>query len=107
MDRVWIVMGSTGEYSDRTDWPVVAFASEAEAKERIAALDVRMQKIKQEWRDAPWECEDEIKAHMAPLDPYFSSGYTGTSYFFYEVELAQPDDQTGANAGSNIESASA
>lgn len=90
MERIWIVMGSTGEYSDRREWPVIAFTSEDAAKERIAALDVRMQQIPQEWRDDRWEHEVKIKEHMAPLDPNFSMDYTGTSYFFYEVEVVRP-----------------
>ena len=90
MDKVWIVMGSTGEYSDRREWPVIAFTAEAAAKEHIAVLDVRMQQMPQEWREDRWEHEEKIKAHMAPLDPNFSMDYTGTSYFFYEVDVAQP-----------------
>ena len=92
MERVWIVMGSTGEYSDRTEWPVVAFTSEEAAKARIAALDVKMQQVPQEWRENRWANEDKIKAHMATLDPgfsmeYTSMEYTGTYYFFYEVPV--------------------
>lgn len=89
MDKVWIVMGSTGEYSDRTEWPVIAFTSEAAAKGRIADLDTRMQQMPQEWREDRWDHEDEIKAHMSQLDPGFQTRYTGTSYFFYEVDVAQ------------------
>lgn len=87
MDKVWIVMGSTGEYSDRTEWPVIAFSSEAAAKERIAALDARMQQMPEDWREERGKFGTEIKAHMAPLDPGFSMDYTGTSYFFYEVDV--------------------
>lgn len=87
MERIWIVMGSTGEYSDRTEWPVVAFTTESAAKARIAALDVKMQEIPQHWRENRWEHEDEIKAHMASLDPGFRMDYTGTRYFVYEVPV--------------------
>ena len=87
MEKVWIVMGSTGEYSDRREWPVVAFMSEAAAKDRIAALDVRMQEMPQQWREVRWDHEGDMKAHMAALDPDFVMDYTGTSYFFYEVEV--------------------
>lgn len=88
MDRVWIVMGSTGEYSDRTEWPVIAVTSEAAAKERITELEVKMQQMPQEWREERWEHEDKIKAHMASLDASFLMDYTGTHYFFYEVPVA-------------------
>lgn len=88
MERIWIVMGSTGEYSDRTEWPVIAFTTEEAAKAHIAALDVKMQDIPQDWREERWLNDDNIKAHMAPLDPAFAMDYTGTSYFFYEVPVA-------------------
>lgn len=88
MERIWIVMGSTGEYSDRTEWPVLAFTSEADARVHIAALDVRMQQMPQDWKDNRWDYNDEIAAHMAPLDPGFSLNYSGTSYFCYEVKVA-------------------
>jgi hypothetical protein len=32
MDRVFVVMGEAGEYSDHSEWPVRAFATHAEAK---------------------------------------------------------------------------
>lgn len=88
MDKVWIVMGSAGGYSDRTEWPVIAFTSEAAARDRISALDAKMQQMPQEWRGDRWHHKDKIKAHMASLDPCFSMGYTGTHYFFYEVPVA-------------------
>lgn len=87
MQCVWIVMGTTGEYSDRSEWPVVACTSEEGAKARVAALDIRMQQMPQEWREDRLAHMDEIKAHMAPLDGSFSMDYTGTSYFVYEVPV--------------------
>lgn len=88
MERVWIVMGSTGEYSDRTEWPVVAFTSEDAAKARIEALGVRMQGMPKEWHEDRWEHEDAMKAHMTALDPGFATDYTGTRYFIYDVPIA-------------------
>ena len=34
-ETVWVVMGTTGEYSDRNEWPVRAFFDEAAAQEHI------------------------------------------------------------------------
>lgn len=89
MNKVWVVMGSTGEFSDRTEWPVIGFTSEIGAMECIAALDEKMQQMPQEWRKDRWAHQSKIKAHMAALDPQFMMDYTGTKYFFYEVEIAQ------------------
>jgi hypothetical protein len=81
-------MGSTGEYSDRIEWPVMAFTSEAAAQAHITALDVRMQQMPQKWRDDRWDHDTEITAYMAPLDPGFRLDYTGTIYLYYEVKVA-------------------
>lgn len=85
MDRIWIVMGSTGEYSDRNEWPVAAFASEEDAQARVIALDVRMQQMPPEWRDDRWDYQDEIRVHMQALSRNFNMDYTGTSYSYFEV----------------------
>ena len=41
MKTLYVVMGVTGEYSDRSDWPVQAYRTEHEAQERIKALDAK------------------------------------------------------------------
>lgn len=82
MRRVWVVSGSTGEYSDRNEWLVAAFASEDAAKARIIALDQRMQEMPQQWKEGSWgEHDGKMKEHMALLDPNFCIDYTGTRYF--------------------------
>lgn len=42
MDKVWIVMGDTGEYSDRSEWVVEAHATEVAAQARVEALETML-----------------------------------------------------------------
>jgi len=88
MKTIWIVHGSTGEYSDRGEWNVVAVKTKELAEEWIKALDIQYQSIPQHMKDSRWDYEDEMKKIMS-LDPSFSMDYTGTSYFYGEVRLAE------------------
>lgn len=42
MAFIWIVIGRVGEYSDATEWPVLAFASEALAREHALSAAARV-----------------------------------------------------------------
>ncbi len=86
MDRVWVVMGWTGEYSDRSEWPVAAFMTEEAAQARVKALDEKMQEMPKEWR-RNWDDREKVRAHMGALDPDYHEDYTGTGYFIYEVPV--------------------
>lgn len=89
--RVHVVMGTTGEYSDRTEWPVVAYPSAEQAQEHVRLATEWMQKNcdphklyalgyleRAEWR----------KANTNPYDPSMEVDYTGTTWFTYEVPVA-------------------
>ncbi len=87
---IWVVMGTTGEYSDRNEWPVVAFADKAKAEARIIACTEEANK-----RYANSQVPDDDNGWSSyntkdnPLDPHMKIDYTGTSYFHYEVEVEQ------------------
>jgi hypothetical protein len=91
MAKCYIVVGMTGEYSDRSEWPVVVLDNEQAAKEYVAALDVQLQKIPQEYKDERWEHEDEMQAIMS-LDPSFYMDYTGTGYHIRECEILTAEE---------------
>lgn len=81
MDRkLWIVYGSSGEYSDRTEWAVAVVDCEDDAKRLVVMLQQQYLSIPPEMLENRWDHEDEMKAIMS-LDPCFQSDYTGTSYF--------------------------
>ncbi len=94
--HVWVVMGTTGEYSDRKEWPAKAFLVEARANDFCKTLN--------EWLTgrgchqaqcgrvpSPLYLEDEalVLAKKACPDPHFSIDYTGTEYYVMIVDLEQ------------------
>lgn len=81
--RVFIVFGQTGEYSDRTDWPVRGFMT----REKAEAFEFEATKWAKGFTDSRgkfYAVRDEEKpAH----DPGFRHDYTGTDYYTIEVEV--------------------
>lgn len=89
MKKIYVIEGSTGEYSDRCDWLVKAFTSEAKAEEFVKALDdwLRINQVSyREGTIADYEIRDELKC---PHDPSFRCDYTGTRYHIIECELEE------------------
>ncbi len=86
-EKIWIVEGRTGEYSDRTDWQVCAFRDEAKAKE----LAIELKKLASATLVATeniWDWEDsEIGKVWKEKDPQAALDYTGTDYTAYELDL--------------------
>lgn len=85
MSKLYIVSGTTGEYSDRHDWTVAAYADEAKAQAHAEAAKRWYQatdyfeRYQSEWDDA--------KNPKNPFDPFMSCDYTGTSWSVGCVEL--------------------
>lgn len=82
--KIFVVRGQTGEYSDRTEWPVKAFTDEDKAKEFVVQADAiaRELYIQAEKSHSFWSFKG-----THPLDSKFEMDYTGTSYYYEEVEL--------------------
>lgn len=79
--KVYVVMGSTGEYSDHNEWVVGAFLSEGKAKERVELASTRARELT--LPDYPYMKEGEKNEY----DPEFRADYTGTNYFYYTVSV--------------------
>lgn len=87
-ETIWIVEGTTGEYSDRLEWRVCAFRDEVKAKElavelkRLAMANfVANGKYSGDWG------KSEIGKEWLAKDPDSSQDYTGTDYTAYSVKL--------------------
>ena len=85
---VYVVHGSTGEYSDHRAWEVRAFMSKAQAEAMVARLTAWLRQYgldtdsgNSEWRALPYP------KPTPPEDPEFSSDYTGTVYGVMELPL--------------------
>ena len=82
MKKIFVVMGSTGEYSDRTEWPVLAYTDEDLAKEHVVNADRRAKEIY-----ATRKTRYGVEKGINEFDPDMDMNYTGTSYFLYTVDL--------------------
>ncbi len=80
-NEVWIVFGTTGEYSDRDEWPVCVLRSEELAEKYVEALTRQYQSMPPSWLREPWAAKnrERISAHMT-LDPHVRVNYTGTTW---------------------------
>jgi hypothetical protein len=101
---IYVVYGRTGEYSDRTEWPVRAFFTEQAAKDFRQRLLDAVRELGC-GRNAPeassfpvyYDSEIETEAEYAhlrepwrrvkALDPDFKVDYTGTDYSYHGVPL--------------------
>ena len=85
---IWIVFGTTGEYSDRTEWPVDAWTTKEESIDRVKFLTNKIQELGIRGSLYRFDDDDMIKLEkMREFDPSFKSDYTGTTYFFYKTVL--------------------
>lgn len=86
MTKIWIVEGSTGEYSDRRDWPVAAYKHETDAL-RHAQLAQRaadeIEAIKKR-DDVDWYAHEPIPN---PYDDGMTIDYNGVFYRAYPVSM--------------------
>jgi len=88
---IYIVMGSTGEYSDKSEWLVKAFDSEDAAEsfahhlnDNLVSLGVC--KYQDPNFNTYYENRDLIEKTMRQQDPEFQLDYTGTNYIVVAVE---------------------
>ena len=83
MKTIYVVFGTTGEYSDRRDWPVKAFVNEAKAQQLV--LDAT--RIAKEMEAKEWRSYDSKEKNI--FDPNMDMDYTGTGYYHFPVELEE------------------
>ena len=92
MHSVYVVIGTTGEYSDRSEWLVQAFEDSFAA----SMLVFRLEAVYKYHADKPdyarmWQdshCEDsheQMLIDLHKLDPLASVDYTGLRYSVTEV----------------------
>lgn len=85
--KIYVVTGSTGEYSDRTEWPVRAFRTQAQAEELVERASARARELFQE-RESKGGWGYDYSGKNA-YDPRMQMDYTGTTYYVGEVELVE------------------
>ena len=96
--KIYIVTGSTGEYSDRSTWTVRAFVNYRRAKKfalNLAELAREHGMVNQVGRGSVWDQDAQIvlKAKIREnFDPHFSQNYTGTEYYVSEDGIELDED---------------
>lgn len=88
---IYLVRGSTGEYSDRTEWTTKAFGSKAMAVDFInflerKVLELGLKYVRANCYSIGWEDRMKLELQMQVHDPKFQTDYTGTQYWLEEVE---------------------
>jgi hypothetical protein len=85
MSKIFLVRGSTGEYSDRLEWIVAAYRDESRAKAHAEAARQWAEKAVEECGDEPWK----ISQKQNPHDPHMSVDYTGVIYGVQPVDFIE------------------
>jgi hypothetical protein len=92
--KVYVVIGTTGEYSDCTEWFVKGYRDEERAKAEVVEL-CRLAKsfeVLHPWPDRGWrrvECGHDECAALYAKDPNVRFDYTGTDYRYEPVEVVK------------------
>jgi hypothetical protein len=96
MTFVYVVTGSTGEYSDHRAWQVRAFMDEAVAKGMADRLNAWCKE--RSLNDGPGNSEYEAlawdKKPKPTDDPHFDNDYTGTVYGVLEIPLDETQERS-------------
>jgi hypothetical protein len=83
---IWIVNGTTGEYSDRTDWVVCAYHDNPKAEEHARNAMLRAKEIQKQHPGYTYHNWDENRVKNE-FDPNMRLDYTGTEYYTVECIL--------------------
>lgn len=83
--KINVVIGTTGEYSDRTEWLVKAFTSSKAAQELVVNATRRANEIHVTRPDK----YTLPKGLTNKYDPDMQMDYTGTTYYFKDVEFEE------------------
>ena len=94
MDKVFIVAGSCGEYSDYTEWPIVAYSTEKAAREHSDKAQISANKINAAAQDIDYGISDRYQKIESLLktnkyDLEMRQDYGETHYGVYEVEFRE------------------
>lgn len=83
--NLYVVRGTTGEYSDRTEWLVAAYTDEAMAQTHAQLAAARARELAPSRSDWAYKRADERPTNA--YDPDFQMYYTGTDYTVETVPL--------------------
>lgn len=85
MSKIYIVFGTAGEYSDRYEWPIIAYRERKDAEKHVINATERARELYAMYRDDYYS----IPQGANQFDPDMSVSYAGTGYYFSEVDLKE------------------
>jgi len=85
--KVYIVFGTTGEYSDRTEWPVCGYRNEDVARKHADDAMIWAHLLKEKVDDEGKSVFEAREQLISPYDKHISMDYTGTDYYVVEVDI--------------------
>lgn len=103
--NVYVVVGQTGEYSDRTDWYVAAYLDRTDADWHADQAMLEANRLAT-WTDAHgevWRYSSDPHKPLNHFDAGMNMYYTGTDYYVAEVPLlaARPTRDTDKEGTGN------
>ena len=87
--RIYVVIGSTGEYSDRREWLVKAFPKQELAQQLVVAATREAKRLYAAYASSAYMDYHKIPKGSNPVDPSMETDYTGVGYHYVEVELEE------------------
>lgn len=85
-ESIWVLFGTTGEYSDRSEWVVRGYTSQEDAEADCAALNAIAKDIRAN-SNRYSDRSDAVAERLTPHDANASMDYTGTDYSVSEVPV--------------------
>lgn len=96
---LWLVQAQCGEYSDRREWPVAAYADEAAAQTHVQLATEHAKALWSRWGEERYDDEAAQAFKLNPFDPQFQGDYTGPAeYSLVEVPLLKSPPKPGPSA---------
>ena len=87
---IWIVEGSTGEYSDHREWILCAFTTEAAANALVLQASARARELQQKYPASYWfSWDNDDGKERNEFDPQMEIDYTGVNYRTIKCELRE------------------
>lgn len=84
-DVIYLVTGGCGEYSDRREWTVCWYPTEAEAQRHVDVCVAQDAALSEDDKaDLRWNDPAAFRAKVS-ADPFYSTDYTGTHYTVKKV----------------------
>ena len=96
-------MGSTGEYSDHTEWLVAAYYSKEKARELVINAGNRANELFSQFSQYG-RFSHNIPAKANKFDPGMQMDYTGVRYYINETEVKDKPSKIQTKKNSSLKS---